>query len=161
MADFDLAIVKTLIHEGGSKVTDDPVDRGGLTKFGISQLAYPDLDIKSLTEDDAKALYKKDYWDRVKGDYIHSQQMAEAIFDTAVNMGVRTSGRLTQLAAEVEPVDGIIGQKTVATVNKKDEELFLAKFAIVKIARYAHICSKNSSQKKYLLGWINRTLGEV
>ncbi len=60
MSDFDTAVTKTLIHEGGSRVTDDPDDRGGLTRYGISQRSYPDLDIRNLTEDQAKEVYKRD-----------------------------------------------------------------------------------------------------
>lgn len=159
MADFDKAILKTLIHEGGSKITDDPDDRGGLTKYGISQRSYPNVDIRNLTEEQAKEIYKRDYWDKVKADDIQSQEVAENIFDTAVNMGPRTAGRLAQMAADVEPVDGVIGPISVAGLNKKDPETFIAEFTIAKIARYAHLCNRDRSQRKYLLGWINRALG--
>jgi len=50
MADFDPAVAKTLIREGGARFTDNPDDRGGATKYGISQRAYPGVDIPSLTE---------------------------------------------------------------------------------------------------------------
>ena len=159
MADFNQAIVKTLIHEGGSKVTDDPNDRGGLTKYGISQRSYPNVDIRNLTEEQAKEIYKRDYWDKVKADDIQSQEVAENLFDTAVNMGPRTAGRLAQLALDIEPVDGIVGPQTVAALNSKDAEAFIAEFTIAKIARYAHICNRDKSQSKFLLGWINRALG--
>lgn len=161
MADFEQAILKTLIHEGGSALTDDPDDRGGLTRYGISQRSYPDLDIRALTEDQAKAIYKRDYWDKVKGDQIADQQMAESIFDTAVNMGPRTAARLAQVAADIEPADGIIGPGSLKALHQTNTELFLAHFSLAKIARYAWICRKNPSQKKYLLGWVNRALGGV
>lgn len=56
-------------------------------KYGISQRSYPNVDIRNLTEQQAKAIYKRDYWDKVKADDINSQVIAENIFDTAVNMG--------------------------------------------------------------------------
>lgn len=161
MADFDIAVTKTLIHEGGSRVTDDPDDRGGLTKYGISQRSYPNLDIRNLTEDQAKEVYKRDYWDKVAGDKIKNQQVAENLFDTAVNMGPRTASRLAQIALDLTPVDGIIGPNSTKALNATAPETFMAEFTIAKIARYAYICNKNKSQKKYLLGWINRALGGV
>jgi lysozyme family protein len=159
MASFDDAIDATIAKEGGAKITRDPTDRGGTTKYGISARAYPGLDIANLTEDDAKVIYKRDYWDRVRGDNIKSQVVAESIFDTCVNMGVRTGSRLAQTAAGITPADGIIGLASVNTLNVRDQDLFTSAYTIVKIARYAHICKRNPSQKKYLLGWINRALG--
>ena len=159
MARFDLAVVKTLIHEGGSLFVNDPTDRGGATKYGISQRAYPDLDIRNLTEQQARDIYRRDYWDRVRADDIVSQAVAASIFDTAVNMGARTASRLAQVSAGVEPVDGVIGSQSLRTINDANESLFLASYAIVKIARYARICTQDKSQKKYLLGWLNRVLG--
>lgn len=161
MANFGEAIVKTLAREGGAKFTNDPDDPGGATKYGISQKAYPNLDIRSLTEEQAREIYKRDYWDRIRGDEIDNQAIAENIFDTAVNMGVRTASRLAQLAADIYPADGIIGRKSLEKLNAVNPELFLSKFVIVKIARYAAICNKRPSSRKYLLGWINRTLGAV
>ncbi len=160
MADFEKAVTKTLIREGGAKVVNVPNDPGGLTKYGISKRAYPNLDIANLTEEEAKAIYKRDYWDRIKGDLIEDQAVAENIFDTAVNMGVRTASRLVQLTVDVTP-DGIIGKETLKAINKADAKSFLTEFTLAKIARYAHLCNKNKSLSKFLLGWINRALGEI
>jgi lysozyme family protein len=159
MANFELAIVKTLVREGGAQFHDVPGDTGGATKFGISQKAYPTLDIRNLTEQQARDIYRKDYWEPVRGDDITSQLVAENIFDTAVNMGVRTASKLAQLSADAAPADGVIGSKSLAAINKMDEQLFLAAYSLTKIARYASICNKDRSQSKFLLGWINRTLG--
>lgn len=160
-AKFEQAIVKTLMYEGGSKFTDDPVDKGGITKYGISQRAYPDVDIYNLTEHQARVLYKRDYWDCIRADEILSQRIAETMFDAAVNMGVRIASQIAQKSAEILPADGIIGSQSLRAINKIDIELFIAKFAIRKIERYANIVHKDPSQKKYLFGWINRTLHNI
>ena len=65
-------------HEGGySAEPQDPgnwtggaVGQGHLagTKFGISAAAYPDVDIAALTPDDAAAIYRHAYWERVHAD---------------------------------------------------------------------------------------------
>lgn len=159
MANFHKAIIKTLVREGGARFTDDPIDRGGATKYGISQRAYPNLDIRNLTEQQARDIYKRDYWDRLRGDEIDSDLIAENIFDTCVNMGVRTGSRLAQYALDIDPPDGIIGNGSLKIINAATEETFIPLYTIAKIARYAQICNKDRSQKKYLLGWINRALG--
>ena len=161
MADFNQAIVKTLAREGGATFTDGGADRGGATKYGISQRAYPTLDIRNLSEQQAREVYKRDYWDRVAGDALQSQLVAENIFDTAVNMGVRTAAKLAQLCAEVSPADGVMGAQSVQAINAVNEHQFLAAYTVSKVARYAAICNKDKSQTKFLLGWINRSLGAV
>ena len=62
MGDFQHCIDRILAEEGGiANLRKDP---GGLTKFGISQRAYPTLDIAHLALADAEALYRRDYWHR-------------------------------------------------------------------------------------------------
>lgn len=171
MADFEIAIVKTLAREGGSKYTETPGDAGGATKYGISQRSYPQLNIKNLTEAEARAIYKRDYWDKVLGDSINSQALAESIFDFAVNAGVSTSVKITQktinriLPAALDE-DGAMGKRTLAAINHcsqftNSRDLFLSVFALAKIQRYADMCNKNREQSKFLLGWVNRTLGDL
>ena len=63
---FDDIIEITLHHEGG--YVHDPTDLGGETNFGIAKRFYPDVDIKNLTKEGAKEIYKKDYWDKNKVD---------------------------------------------------------------------------------------------
>ncbi|MBX9704855.1 MAG: hypothetical protein K5Q00_01255 [Gammaproteobacteria bacterium] len=159
VANFTDAIVKTLAKEGGAKFTDIANDRGGATKFGISQRAYPALDIKNLTEQQAREIYKRDYWDRIGGDDIKSQIVAENIFDASVNMGIRTASRLVQVVINVDPADGVIGSVTLAAINAQDEKHFILYFTLAKISRYADICRRDRAQSKFLLGWVNRALG--
>jgi len=156
MAAFSEAIKKTLIHEGGYVFDKD--DAGGETNFGISKCAYPNVDIKNLTLAGAKEIYRRDYWERLRADEITHQQVADELFDTAVNMGVRTATKLIQMALDVHP-DGKLGNITLAALNKSDAEKILLKFKLAKIARYTYLAKKRPANRKYLLGWINRTLG--
>ena len=82
---FDRAIDFVLRHEGG--YVNDPRDPGGETNFGISRRAYPTLDIKNLTKEQATGIYRKDYWDKVGGDIL-PWPWDLILFDTAVNQGV-------------------------------------------------------------------------
>ena len=82
---FNEAVEFVLRWEGG--YTNDPNDPGGETKYGISKRAYPDIDIKNLTLDEAKDIYYHDYW--LKADCDHYFFPANYLmFDTAVNMGI-------------------------------------------------------------------------
>ncbi len=157
MANFDKSIHHILANEGGDIITNDPTDRGGLTKYGISQRAYPEIDIENLTEEQAKGIYKKDYWDAVRGDDIKRQIIAVSIFDFAVNAGPGVAKKLAQKAIGVKS-DGVIGPITLSSLITIPIPLFLYKYAIEKIKYYRDIVSKNPSQKKFLLGWINRSL---
>ena len=65
---FDQCFEKVIGFEGG--YTLDPKDPGGETNWGISKRAYPSIDIKNLTREGAKEIYKRDYWDRAQCDKI-------------------------------------------------------------------------------------------
>lgn len=106
---FDRAVSAVLAHEGG--YVNDPKDPGGETKFGISKRAYPKLDIAGLTLPAAVAIYRRDYWDKIRADEL-PPDVAWVAFDTAVNMGTAQAVRLLQKAANVE-TDGVIGPKTI------------------------------------------------
>lgn len=84
MSDFARCIEFVLAEEGGT--VNDPHDPGGLTKYGISQRSYPDVDILRLTLDDATAIYRRDYWDKIRGDELPAG-IDLLVFDSAVNQG--------------------------------------------------------------------------
>lgn len=83
---FNKAIQFVLKWEGG--YSNNPVDPGGETNFGISKRAYPYLNIASLTKEQAIAIYKKDYWEKCGCDRLE-YPMDIVVFDTAVNCGVQ------------------------------------------------------------------------
>jgi lysozyme family protein len=115
---FEAAVDFVLTAEGG--FVDDPSDPGGLTKFGISQRAYPHLNIRELTIEDAKTLYRKDYWDRCSCDKLPAG-IAFIVFDAAVNQGVSASIRILQRALNVKE-DGVIGPATLAAAAAQTPE---------------------------------------
>ena len=111
--DFDEAFDILIGHEGGH--VDHPNDPGGETKYGISKRAYPDVNIAALTLDDAKAIYREDYWDRVRADELPSE-LRFPLFDAAVNSGVAQSIKWLQRAVGVRD-DGVIGPVTMVVVK--------------------------------------------
>ena len=174
MADFNAAFDVTMKAEGG--YVNDPDDPGGETYKGIARSRNPkwsgwiniDLlknvaDFPKNMESDAslqqkvRDLYEANYWDKIQGDQIEDQDVAESIFDFAVNAGPRTSAKLAQMAVEAK-ADGVIGPVTLKKINADDKRAFLAVFALAKIGRYVSICEKRHTSRKYFFGWVRRTL---
>jgi len=165
MANFEQAFEKMIRDEGGYQLTNIPGDRGGQTYAGIARKQNSDwegwqyIDRKDFGSATplVREFYKSNFWDRVRGDELKEQAIAETIFNFAVNTGVRIASKLAQLIVGTTP-DGAIGPKTLERLNICTVEKFLPAYALAKISRYAQICNKDRSQSKFLLGWINRTL---
>ena len=82
---FEAAVNDLLQEEGGT--VNNAQDPGGLTRFGISKQAFPDVDIANLTVDQAKQLYRDHYWTPLLP-YKLPERFMRVAFDTAVNMGL-------------------------------------------------------------------------
>jgi len=155
MADLTPALEKTLKWEGGYTV-----DTGGKTKFGISQKAYPNLDIPNLTLDQAKEIYKRDYWNRIQGDYIKSQKTAAALFDYAVNAGVSAAIKAAQTVLKRRgfpvSIDGKIGAATLAAINATGD--ILGDLVTQERVNFYERLAKGNPAKYgiYLKGWLKR-----
>lgn len=158
---FEAAFTETLGFEGG--YVNDPADPGGETKYGISKRSYPDLDIASLAIDDAKRIYRRDYWERLKLDQVRSGRIAAEIFDTAVNAGRRAAALIAQRAlnylGEKLEEDGVCGPVTIAAVNKwigKDEKALFVCLNGFQFMHYYEIAKANVTLKRYARGWTKR-----
>lgn len=111
---FDQAFEKLLGHEGGySNLAADP---GGETNWGISKRSYPHLNIATLTEYDAKQIYRRDFWDKCHAEQLHGAVRFD-VFDGAVNSGVSQSAQWLQRAAGVID-DGVIGPVTIGACSR-------------------------------------------
>jgi lysozyme family protein len=98
-SDFRQAMDFVFRWEGG--YGNDPNDPGGETHFGISKRAYPHLDIKNLTKEEAEAIYHEDYWNKAKCPEL-SYPLDMVVFDTAVNLGVGRALGFLQKTHRVE-----------------------------------------------------------
>lgn len=158
MADFLPAFEFMLPHEGGYNFVHG--DAGGKTKFGISQKAYPNLDIESLTLDQAKEIYENDYWNNMYS-RIESQSVANKVFDMAVNMGHSRAHKIMQIACircDKGPltVDGYFGEKTLVAVNSSPETNLLMAIRDQAGAFYRELASDKPSNMQFLKGWLAR-----
>ena len=161
MKNFYEAFERTLGHEGG--YVNDLEDPGGETNWGISKRSYPGLDIAALTVEDAKNIYRRDYWDRIKLGYLTSGVIAGEIFDTAVNTGHKTAVKIAQRAlnylGETMAEDGLMGPVTVDTLNKwsdKDERALFVCLNGFQFMHYYSIVEKNPRLRRFARGWMKR-----
>ena len=157
---FDEAFKRLIGHEGGySTDRRDPgnwtggrVGVGTLkgTKFGLAANTYPNLDIKNLTLAQAKAIYKKDWWDRLGADGMHSAIVSQ-LWDFAINAGKSRAIKELQQAVGV-PADGIIGPQTLSAVNSHDLNDVILSLTAERLKFYTSL----STFKTYGKGWTNR-----
>lgn len=115
MGVFDQCFAAVVGLEGG--YANNPADPGGATKFGVSQRSYPNVNIAQLTLDQAKAIYRSDFWAKIQGDSL-PPPLAFMAFDCSVNCGVGRAARLLQQAVGISQ-DGVIGPATLAAVAKQ------------------------------------------
>ena len=150
------SIVRTIELEGG--FTDHPNDRGNYTpsgelkgtKYGISARAYPNLDIKNLTYEEAFKIYERDYWNKVvKIEY--PRELKPMLFDMSVNHGINGAIKILQRAANVKP-DGIVGPITLRAIK----DVKLLDLALERVKRFVIITEKRPKNLVFLRGWINR-----
>ena len=153
MKTFNEIIEQVLHHEGG--YVNDPKDLGGETNFGITKRFYPDLDIKNLTKEGAKEIYKKDYWDKNKVESL-PQNLWHIYFDMCVNMGKRTAVKVLQRAAvnkgrDIE-VDGGLGPMTIGALKGVE----LDRVRAFRVKYYVDLITARPEQEKFYLGWFRR-----
>jgi lysozyme family protein len=145
---FEKYIERVLTHEGG--YVNDPKDPGGETKFGISKRSYPNLNIAALTRDEAKAIYKRDFWLRVHADELPGPVAYQAL-DFAVNSGIETAIRKLQAALGVAD-DGLWGPVTRAAVHKANAPALIMAYA----AERLDFLRKLRGWVNYGSGWAGR-----
>jgi lysozyme family protein len=169
---FEVAVAEILHQEGG--YSDDPMDPGGATNFGISLRfalnvgdldhdGHPDLDIdgdgdidaadiRALSPEAATQLYEAVFWQPLRCDDM-PLPIALAVCDTAVNMGRGPAVVLLQTAASV-PTDGRIGPVTLHAVREQVTTMLLARFTVLRIIRYTTL----ENYARYGRGWIRRAV---
>lgn len=147
MITFEKAIERVLAHEGG--YIDHPEDPGGRTKWGISQAAYPHLNIASLTREQAIAIYKRDYWTPVANTV--PSAVAFQAMDAAVNHGIGNAIRFLQRAVDVAD-DGHWGPASKAAAKQLSEDDLLFRF----LAERLNFMTKLRTWDAFGRGWVRR-----
>ena len=157
LINFEEIIEVVLHHEGG--YVNDPKDPGGETNFGIAKRSHPDVDIKNLTKDGAKEIYKEHYWDGNKVESL-PEQLRHIYFDMCVNQGKGRAVKILQRAANAKganlKVDGGLGPKTLGAINNSNVEL--QRVRAYRVKYYADLVTRKPDLEKFFYVWFKRAL---
>jgi len=173
MANMLLAFNKLMELEGGGKYHVVEGDPGGATKWGVSQRAHPDVDIKNLTKLDALGIFEADYWAPIRGHDIENDQIAFEIAEltfhtnslvaviaaqTAHNDLMRAAGARGRHLHD----DGIIGPKTIAALNRLHRMggvmvfAWVSRFNLLQLRHYRSL--RRGLVQRFFVGWTRRVI---
>jgi len=186
MAEFLQAYNRTNQNEGG--YVNDPDDKGGETYKGIARKFHPEwpgwgiidssknaynfktmLDKNITLQDQVRSFYYIEFWNKIGGESIPDQAIAEEMYDNAVNMGVATANKYLQRALNILncnqkhyadiTVDGSIGPKTSsafqACLAKVGSKMLLSVINGYQMKHYIELMEKDPVNEKYI-GWFKR-----
>lgn len=157
---FDKVFDRVIGHEGG--YSDNPKDDGNWTggkvgegelkgtKYGLAANTYQTLDIKNVTETQARAIYYEDWWQALSMDRF-SSAMQFQMFDAAFNHGMRNASKIYQRAVGAKD-DGIIGPKTLKAASEITENDRLLRFLSYRLKFYTSLRTFDDFGR----GWSNR-----
>jgi len=162
--DFDNAFEILVLNEGG--YSDDPVDPGGKTIYGITMKNHPETFArvfylfasghKNLALQLAKQFYKRNYWNDLYKE-IPDSTLAFKLFDLGVNKGkVKAVKSLQRVLKYIFlwkiKVDGAFGKRTLGTIQATDQEELYNEYVKAHADHYASL----KTAWKYLRGWLKR-----
>lgn len=171
---FKKSFDKVIIAEGG--YSDDPMDSGGKTKYGITQKVANRFgyrgDMKDLSLETAENIYKANYWDVMQLDSVAkvSAKIAHEMFDTGVNTGnVRAVTFLQQSLNVLNngqkeykdlTVDGLMGNNTLKAFRshmrqRKNDKVLLRMLNCLQGSYYILLATKREKDEKFIYGWFN------
>ena len=153
---FDECLKMLLKHEGG--YVNHPSDPGGRTNLGVTQAVYEDWvghpvtedDMRALTPEDVAPIYKKNYWDKVRGDDLPAG-VDWCAFDWAVNSGSGRAAKAIQRAVG-SVQDGAIGPMTLKAIADLDSDRIIESVYHTRQKFYERLKTFNTFGK----GWTRR-----
>ncbi len=152
--DVAAGLISTKEQRRACGYTNDPVDRGGETKYGVAKSANPDIDIAALDWEGAKNIYYNRYWLKAKCDEL-LPRVAVLHFDGAVNHGPGRAAKFLQ-ASVGATADGNIGPTTISFANRQDEITTCNKICDFREQFYRTIAERDPTQARFLNGWLRR-----
>lgn len=179
-AAFNYVIANETPKDNIHEVSNNPNDIGGTTKYGVSLRFLKSLsveklreygifveevteqDITNLTVEQAKSIYKGEFWDHLPFDKINVDGIRNYIFDMAVNMGLAPAVKCAQRACWALGYygaltdDGIMGHNTLYAISNVGTDLIYPLRA-ERANYYRMIVERNPAQSVFLEGWFNRT----
>lgn len=175
MANFEKAVVNTFKAEGGfqNDKTDNANFVNGVcigTNRGISAQAYyayykkvPTVEqMKNLTVEQSKQIYKGNYWDVVCGDFITNQSVAELMFQFIIGSGQGQISNLKDIANKVGGKVALtlndlpITKMDANFINSIDQALYHERMKEWRADFYKRVVTKTPAKAKFFKGWMNR-----
>lgn len=178
---FRNAMSRTAVFEDGW--SDDPVDRGGKTKYGVTEATWnafhkpllPEKRIEDITKLDAEAVFWKMYWVDAGLDDLDAaaipQQVLNAVFDAGVHHGPGTAAKMLQVAyntvrypdGPILKADGVLGPLTRGALTRllfksENERALLGAMALDRGRYMSAIIAKDDTQRRYIRGWFGRII---
>lgn len=177
------AIIDGILVREGREFTDNPDDRGGPTKFGITLATLAAFrghlvtaaDVRALEEPEARNIYLRRYITDVGFDLILevSEKVGDEVIDTGVNCGQEVAARFLQRALNVLnraqalypdlAVDGHVGSATVAALKSylahRREGVLLTALNALQGARYVELCEGREKNESFVYGWLANRVG--
>lgn len=161
MADSKILIPFILKWEGG--YAEIRGDRGGATNMGVTLSTFQQVfgsnktkeDLKQITDAEWEYIYRTIFWAKMKGSQINDQSVANIMADWAWHSGVANMATRVQKIVGVT-ADGIIGAKTIAAINAQSPLPLFGKIKERRLSFLSSIAQNNTSQRKFLKGWVNR-----
>lgn len=154
---FDQCFERLIGHEGG--YSNHPNDPGGETMWGITKRVAVENGytgpMRELTREQAKAIYKRAYWDKAKADQ-YDGAISFQLFDAAVNHGITQAIKFLQRAVGTT-ADGIVGPKTLAAIAAMDVDDVLMRFNAERLQFYTELSTWNTFGR----GWARRVAGNL
>ena len=177
---FQAALAAVLKSEGG--FSNDPKDRGGTTRHGITEAVARRFGytgpMADYPLDEAEKVYKLQYWDVMRlGEVdVISEDIAQELFDTGVNMGVGRAGTFLQRALNVLnrgqadypdlTVDGIVGPATIHSLRSfisrrqaQGELVLMRALDGLQRCAYIEIAERDQIQERFVFGWLLQRTG--
>jgi len=166
MASFDIFLPMLLKFEGG--YVNDPEDPGGETNKGVTMAVFQNCahellgvdptsdNLKAVTDAQAGIIYKALYWNKVQGDAIGLQDLANIVTDFFVNAGSHATKLLQTVMVQMGQnvvVDGVIGPGSIAALNGLPQVEVYRQYKQGRIAYYQALGQRFP---KFLKGWLNR-----
>ena len=156
---FESSLAQVLTHEGG--YVDHPRDPGGATNRGITLKVFRNFygghlgkaDLRQITEREAGAIYKTNYWDKCQCDKLPAG-VDYAVFDQAVNSGPGRSIKWLQVATGAE-VDGGMGPNTLAAAKSMEPVKVITKMCNTRLSFLKGL----QTWDVFGQGWQNRVTG--
>ena len=156
-------IIDDVIAREGRVFTNDAVDRGGPTKFGITQktlaawrgTAATAADVEALTEDEARKIYEREYVTRPGFEKVADDKLRALLVDAGVLHGPGSATKMLQQALKV-PDDGVLGRVTLRAIEDAGAAAVYRRLAVQRIRFLGRLVTDRPDQARFCAGWMNR-----